>query len=89
VIADDGPGLPEPDTARAFDPFYRSEESRARSSGGTGLGLAIVRSVVEAHGGTITLGSAPGEGAAFTIWLPFNQAIPDGRDAAARLAGAP
>jgi two-component system OmpR family sensor kinase len=75
VIADDGPGFTEPDTARAFDPFYRSEDSRARSSGGTGLGLAIVRSVIDAHGGTITLASTPGEGAAFTIWLPVNPAI--------------
>jgi two-component system OmpR family sensor kinase len=72
VIADDGPGLTESDAAHAFDRFYRSEESRARSSGGTGLGLAIVRSVIEAHGGTISLASASGEGAAFTIWLPYD-----------------
>ena len=71
----------------AFDRFYRSEGSRARTSGSTGLGLAIVRSVIEAHGGTITLASAPGEGAAFTIWLPYDQAIADRRDAAARGAG--
>jgi two-component system OmpR family sensor kinase len=72
VISDDGPGLTESDAAHAFDRFYRSEESRARSSGGTGLGLAIVRSVIEAHGGTISLASASGEGAAFTIWLPYD-----------------
>jgi two-component system, OmpR family, sensor kinase len=72
VIADNGPGLGEADAAHAFDRFYRSEHSRARTSGGTGLGLAIVRSVIEAHGGTITIASAPGEGAAFTIWLPFD-----------------
>jgi two-component system OmpR family sensor kinase len=80
VIADDGPGLAEQDAARAFDRFYRSEHSRARSSGGTGLGLAIVRSVIEAHGGKITLASTPGEGAAFTILLPCYQAIAAGRD---------
>jgi two-component system OmpR family sensor kinase len=74
VIADEGPGLAEPDTAHAFDPFYRSEDSRARSSGGTGLGLAIARSVVEAHGGEITLASTPGKGAALTIWLPLEPA---------------
>ena len=72
AIADDGPGLSGADAAHAFDPFYRAEDSRARSSGGTGLGLAIVRSVIEAHGGTITIASAPGEGAAFTIWVPYD-----------------
>jgi len=69
MIADAGPGLTEGDAARAFDRFYRSEDSRARTGGGTGLGLAIARSVVEAHGGEITLASAPGQGAAFTIRL--------------------
>ena len=70
VIADDGHGLTEQDAAHAFDRFYRSEDSRARTAGGTGLGLAIVQSVIEAHGGEITLASAPGEGAVFTIRLP-------------------
>jgi two-component system, OmpR family, sensor kinase len=74
VVADEGPGLAAQGAERAFDRFYRSEDSRARSSGGTGLGLAIVRSVIEAHGGTITLASAPGAGAAFTIWLPCDRA---------------
>jgi two-component system OmpR family sensor kinase len=84
VIADDGPGLSEPDATHAFDRFYRSEESRARSSGGTGLGLAIVRSVIEAHGGTITLASAPGEGAVFSIWLPSDRASAEEGDAVVR-----
>jgi len=87
VIADDGPGLTEQDATRAFDRFYRSEDSRARSSGGTGLGLAIVHSVVEAHDGTITLASAPGEGVSFTIWLPVEQGTGDGHDAATRVPG--
>jgi two-component system OmpR family sensor kinase len=82
VIADDGPGLSAADAAHVFDRFYRSEDSRARSSGGTGLGLAIVRSVIEAHGGTISLATAPDEGAAFTIWLPFEQPIAGDRHAA-------
>jgi signal transduction histidine kinase len=83
------PGFTEPDAARAFDPFYRSEDSRARSSGGTGLGLAIVGSVIDAHGGTITLTSTPSEGAAFTIWLPVDPAIAEGRDQAAQIADLP
>jgi two-component system OmpR family sensor kinase len=71
VISDEGPGLSDVDATHAFDRFYRSEESRARNSGGTGLGLAIVRSIIEAHGGTISLASAPGGGATFTILLPI------------------
>ena len=80
VISDEGPGLSEEDAARAFDRFYRSEGSRARSSGGTGLGLAIVQSLIEAHGGTITLTSAPGRGVALTIRLPVEPNITDNPD---------
>jgi two-component system, OmpR family, sensor kinase len=87
VIADEGAGLSEADATRAFDRFYRSEDSRARSSGGTGLGLAIVRTVVESHGGTITLASAPGMGVTFTISLPFDQADRNQTNAAPRHAG--
>ena len=71
TIADDGPGLSDDDAARVFDRFFRPEGSRSRTSGGSGLGLAIVRSVVEAHGGSVDLETAPGAGAAFTIRLPL------------------
>jgi two-component system, OmpR family, sensor kinase len=71
TIADEGPGLAAADAAHAFDRFYRAEESRARASAGSGLGLAIVRSVIEAHHGTVTLETAPGAGATFTIRLPI------------------
>ena len=68
---DDGPGL-EPDVAsRVFEPFYRADESRARETGGAGLGLAIVAAIVEAHGGGVTLDTAPGAGATFTVTLPL------------------
>jgi two-component system sensor histidine kinase KdpD len=64
-IADQGPGIPEPDRERVFDPFVRGENSM-----GTGLGLAIARAIVEAHGGVIRVTEAPGGGAAVVIELP-------------------
>ncbi len=70
VVADRGPGLAAPDAARAFDRFYRGEASRARRTGGSGLGLAIAKSIVEAHGGTITLTTAPHAGCRFVVVLP-------------------
>ena len=60
------------DAARAFERFYRADTSRTRGgdeAGGSGLGLAIVASLVEAHGGTIALDTAPGRGATFTVGL--------------------
>ena len=69
-VADRGPGMDPADADRAFERFYRADASRNRSAGGTGLGLAIVSSLVAAHGGTVQLATAPGEGATFTIRLP-------------------
>ncbi|MGY1617157.1 sensor histidine kinase [Geodermatophilus sp. SYSU D00691] len=68
-IADEGPGMTEADAARVFERFYRADTSRTREGGGTGLGLAIVASLVAAHGGTVDLVTAPGEGAEFTVRL--------------------
>lgn len=70
VIEDDGPGIPEADRTRVFDPFVRLEASRSRDTGGTGLGLAIARTIILAHGGEITLGAARGGGLAVTVTLP-------------------
>ncbi len=53
-----------------FERFYRTDASRARSSGGFGLGLAIVRDLVEAMHGEVTVESTPGEGSCFHVWLP-------------------
>jgi len=64
-ITDQGPGIDREDRERVFEPFVRGEGST-----GTGLGLAIARAIVEAHGGSIVLGDAPGGGAAVTIELP-------------------
>lgn len=66
VIAfrDDGPGMDRETAAHAFDPFFTTKAN------GTGLGLAIVRQAAEAHGGTVEVESAPGDGATFRIRLP-------------------
>ncbi|MBI4933325.1 MAG: HAMP domain-containing histidine kinase [Actinobacteria bacterium] len=69
-IIDHGPGL-DPDVAnKVFERFYRGDPSRARSSGGSGLGLSIAKSIVETHGGRITVHTAPGEGCRFTVAMP-------------------
>jgi len=60
TVRDDGPGIPEQDLERVFEPFFRLEESRNRDSGGTGLGLSIARNIARWHGGEIHLRNAPG-----------------------------
>ncbi len=54
-VLDDGPGIPESDLERVFEPFYRVEESRNRSTGGSGLGLGIARNIARSHGGDLVL----------------------------------
>ena len=69
-VADSGEGIPPAHLPHVFDRFYRSDSSRARSTGGAGLGLAIVKQLVEAHGGQVSVSSDPGAGARFTFTLP-------------------
>ena len=69
-VSDNGPGIPPQDLPRIFERFWRGEKSRSRSTGGSGLGLAVVKQLVEAHGGRISVRSAPGKGAQFIIFLP-------------------
>ncbi|MEV6944668.1 HAMP domain-containing sensor histidine kinase [Streptomyces sp. NPDC051172] len=69
-VADEGPGLCEQDAARVFDRFFR-----AGGGAGSGLGLAIVQGVVEAHGGEVTVETAPGEGLQVTVTLPSRTAV--------------
>ena len=71
TVADTGPGMPGEQAARVFERFYRTDRSRGRASGGTGLGLSIVAALVAAHGGTVTVDTAPGRGAAFNVQLPL------------------
>ena len=74
LIEDDGPGIPPQDLPHLFDRFYRVDKARNRNGGSTGLGLAIVRSIAEAHGGSVTADSPPGEGASFQVRLPLDEA---------------
>ena len=62
-VSDDGPGIRGEDLSRVFEPYFTTKD------GGTGLGLAVARRIVEEHGGTIDVASAPGEGATFTVRL--------------------
>lgn len=70
TVVDTGEGIAPDDLPRVFERFYRGEKSRSRASGGAGLGLAIARSIVEAHGGTITISSTPGHGTTVRFSLP-------------------
>lgn len=65
TVSDEGTGIPEESMGRVFTRFWRGSKR-----GGTGLGLYIVKGIVEAHGGTITVGRAPGGGAQFRFTLP-------------------
>ena len=69
-VRDRGPGIPEEELERVFEPFYRLESSRNRDSGGTGLGLSIARDIAQAHGGSLRLANLPGDGLEATLRLP-------------------
>jgi two-component system sensor histidine kinase KdpD len=68
-ISDHGPGIPQEELERVFEPFHRSRESS--ESTGSGLGLAIARGFLEANGGRIRAESLPGQGTSFVIQVPI------------------
>lgn len=70
TVRDTGIGIAPEDLPHIFERFYRTDKSRARQTGGSGIGLTIARSIVEAHGGTLTAESEPGCGSTFTIEIP-------------------
>ncbi|HVY05258.1 MAG TPA: ATP-binding protein [Burkholderiales bacterium] len=70
AIRDDGPGIPEGDIERVFEPFYRVEGSRNRNTGGSGLGLSIARNIAQAHGGSVRLRNLARGGLEATLSLP-------------------
>lgn len=67
-VEDDGAGIAQADLPHIFERFYRAE--KARSDGHAGLGLSLVNAIVQAHGGSIHVASAPGQGSTFTVRLP-------------------
>ncbi|MBZ0279890.1 MAG: PAS domain S-box protein [Anaerolineae bacterium] len=69
-VQDSGNGIEPRDLPHIFDLFYRGDASRNQEWGGVGLGLTIVKMIVEAHDGTLSVNSSPGEGSTFTIILP-------------------
>jgi two-component system, OmpR family, sensor kinase len=74
TVSDNGPGLASADTERIFERFFRADPSRKRSSGeGSGLGLAIVDAIMQAHGGSVTVATEVGKGAAFTLHFPIGK----------------
>ena len=70
TVDDEGPGIPEEELARVFQPFYRVEGSRSRETGGVGLGLAIAKSLIERHQGALTLSNRASGGLRARIVLP-------------------
>jgi signal transduction histidine kinase len=70
IVRDTGIGISAEDLPRVFERFYRADKSRTGRVGRTGLGLAISKAIVEAHSGTLSVQSTPGEGTAFVLRLP-------------------
>ncbi|HMA89085.1 MAG TPA: ATP-binding protein [Burkholderiales bacterium] len=75
AVRDQGPGIPEDQLERVFEPFFRLEGSRSRESGGVGLGLSIARNIARWHGGDVTLRNTPEGGLTATLTLPRGAAV--------------
>ncbi|MGB9428858.1 MAG: ATP-binding protein, partial [Gammaproteobacteria bacterium] len=69
-VRDKGPGIPEDQLERVFEPYYRLDSSRSRENGGNGLGLGIARNIAVLHGGSLTLRNPPGGGLEAVLVLP-------------------
>lgn len=70
-VRDEGPGIDKVHLERIFERFYRVDDARSRELGGTGLGLSLVKHIALAHGGRVSVQSAPGEGSVFSIHIPL------------------
>lgn len=73
-VLDRGPGIPDAELERVFEPYYRLDPARTAGLGGSGLGLGIARRLAESHGGTLTLANRPGGGLSATLTLPRGEA---------------
>jgi signal transduction histidine kinase len=71
TVDDEGPGIPEPELERVFQPFHRIDASRNPETGGIGLGLAIALSIIQAHGGELTLVNRKAGGLRASVTLPL------------------
>lgn len=80
-VVDTGPGIPEPDLPRLFQPFQQVDMALTRKHAGTGLGLYLTRKIVELLGGDVAVASTYGHGATFTVNLPLRTQVPSARDA--------
>jgi signal transduction histidine kinase len=69
-VQDDGQGIPEAHLANVFEPFFRIDPSRSKTTGGYGLGLSMCKRIVEAHGGTIRIENNTGRGVSFILTIP-------------------
>jgi signal transduction histidine kinase len=73
AVSDRGIGIAKAEQKKIFDKFYRAEDSLVHETKGSGLGLPLVRHIMEAHGGSVDVESAPGRGSTFTLVLPIRQ----------------
>jgi len=73
TVQDFGPGIPEEEQGKIFEPFYRVDKSRTKETGGYGLGLSLCREIMEAHGGEIHLDSEPGNGTEISLRFPIEK----------------
>src|SRR6266540_3759414 len=71
-VADEGIGIPAGEAERIFEKFYRIGRSETQGSRGSGVGLALVKHIADAHGGSVSVESRPGEGSRFTLYLPLS-----------------
>ncbi|MDF2908844.1 MAG: integral rane sensor signal transduction histidine kinase [Herbinix sp.] len=72
-VHDNGIGIPKDELPYIFERFYRADKSRNRTTGGSGIGLTIVKSIIQAHGGEVSVESELGKGSTFTVSLPNNK----------------
>ena len=74
-VRDHGPGIPDSEIEKVFEPFYRLEGSRSRETGGTGLGLSIARSIARTHGGDVHLRNHEDGGLEAILSLPWRRML--------------